>query len=634
MITKEIEVKVSTGDAKKDVDSLGNSFEVLTKKAEELEKQIKETLDPDKKNFLKKQLQEVNSELGKTDQAAKKTEKSAKGASIGVKAIGLALKAVGIGVVLALFAKFTQILTSNKKVSDAISTTFETISIVLSEVVTALVNSFTAISKATNGFEGFRKVISGIVTLGLTPMKLGFFAIKLALQEAQLAWESSPFGSGDQSTIDKLNIKIKETKKDLADVAVEAVIAGKDVVNNFGEAINEVTALGTSVGNELSKISIASASEQAKLNTQLKNSAVLAEARLQGLIEKYDRQAELLRQVRDDDKKSIAERIAANEELGRVLDEQAEKQKEQARIRIAAAVSASKTAEDQVEAQAEIIRATNELAAIEAQVEGFRSEQQVNRNSLDKERIEILRTLNEIGKNELELAKEEAAQIREDRIIQIELQVSDEEEKFRLLEAAKKDYNDRIKEIDDEEQTRLDKLAEEEKKRNEETAKANEEIAKAEAQARQDNIKVVSDSIIKAGEIAGQETEAGKALAVAGALINTYQGISAGVALGFPLAIPAVAAAASVGFQSVKSILAVKTPQGGGGGGAGGNNISDGGGQAAQPAFNLVGRSNVNQLQTGLEQQETAPVRAFVVGSSVTSQQEADRATQSQASFG
>ena len=634
MITKEIEVKVSTGDAKKDVDSLGNSFEVLTKKAEELEKQIKETLDPDKKNFLKKQLQEVNSELGKTDQAAKKTEKSAKGASIGVKAIGLALKAVGIGVVLALFAKFTQILTSNKKVSDAISTTFETISIVLSEVVTALVNSFTAISKATNGFEGFRKVISGIVTLGLTPMKLGFFAIKLALQEAQLAWESSPFGSGDQSTIDKLNIKIKETKKDLADVAAEAVIAGKDVINNFGEAINEVTALGTSVGNELSKISIASASEQAKLNTQLKNSAVLAEARLQGLIEKYDRQAELLRQVRDDDKKSIAERIAANEELGRVLDEQAEKQKEQARIRIAAAVSASKTAEDQVEAQAEIIRATNELAAIEAQVEGFRSEQQVNRNSLDKERIEILRTLNEIGKNDIELAKEEAAQIREDRIIQIELQVSDEEEKFRLLEAAKKDYNDRIKEIDDEEQARLDKLAEEEKKRNEETAKANEEIAKAEAQARQDNIKVVSDSIIKAGEIAGQETEAGKALAVAGALINTYQGISAGVALGFPLAIPAVAAAASVGFQSVKSILAVKTPQGGGGGGAGGNNISDGGGQAAQPAFNLVGRSNVNQLQTGLEQQETAPVRAFVVGSSVTSQQEADRATQSQASFG
>ena len=614
MITKEIEIKVNTGDAEKDVKSLDKSIDGVGKTAEESGEKGAKGIE-------------------KVDKAAKSTEKSSKLASIGVKAIGLALKAIGIGAVIAVFAKFVQVLTNNKTISDALSTTFETINIVLTEVVSAIVNSFTAISKATNGFEGFRKVISGIVTLGLTPMKLGFFAIKLALQEAQLAWESSFFGDKDQGTIDELNIKIKQTQKDLADVAAEAVIAGKDVVNNFGEAINEVTALGTSVGNELSKISIASASEQAKLNTQLKNSAVLAEARLQGLIEKYDRQAELLRQVRDDDKKSIAERIAANEELGRVLDEQAEKQKEQARIRIAAAVSASKTAEDQVEAQAEIIRATNELAAIEAQVEGFRSEQQVNRNSLDKERIEILRTLNEIGKNDIELAKEEAAQIREDRIIQIELQVSDEEEKFRLLEAAKKDYNDRIKEIDDEEQARLDKLAEEEKKRNEETAKANEEIAKAEAQARQDNIKVVSDSIIKAGEIAGQETEAGKALAVAGALINTYQGISAGVALGFPLAIPAVAAAASVGFQSVKSILAVKTPQGGGGG-AGGNNISDGGGQAAQPAFNLVGRSNVNQLQTGLEQQETAPVRAFVVGSSVTSQQEADRATQSQASFG
>tara|TARA_R110000744_G_scaffold82750_1_gene162573 strand:+ start:8157 stop:9992 length:1836 start_codon:yes stop_codon:yes gene_type:complete len=611
MITKEIDIKVNTGDAEKDVKSLDKSIEGVGSAGKESGEKASKGIE-------------------KVDKTAKATEKSSKLAGLGVKLIGTALKAVGIGVILALFAKFTQILTSNKKVSDAISTTFETISIVLSEVVTALVNSFTAISDATNGFEGFRKVIGGLLTLALTPLKVSFFAIKLALQEAQLAFEESIFGDGDQTTIDALNVKIKQTQKDLSDVAAEALIAGKQVADNVGKAITEVAAFTTIASDEIGKISIKSASEQAKLNTQLANSAILAEARIQGLIEKYDREAELLRQIRDDDKKSIADRIKANEDLGKKLDEQLEKQKEQANIRVAAAIAAQKTASDQVQAQAEVIKATNELAAIEASVTGFRAEQLTNRNALDKERIEILRTLNEIGKNDLELAKSEAEQVRDDRLIQIELQVADETEKFRLLEQARLDFDNTIKDLDDAEQERLKKIAAEELKRVEETAAANKAISDAEAKAKKDNVDSYLGTIQKAGELAGQETEAGKALAVAGALINTYQGISAGVALGYPAAIPAVIAAATVGFKSVKDIIAVKTPNGGGGGG--GNTIS--GGQESQPAFNLVGRSNVNQLQTGLEQQETAPVRAFVVGSSVTSQQEADRATQSQASFG
>ena len=144
----------------------------------------------------------------------------------------------------------------------------------------------------------------------------------------------------------------------------------------------------------------------------------------------------------------------------------------------------------------------------------------------------------------------------------------------------------------------------------------------------------VSSSLQQAGKIAGEETEAGKALAVASALINTYQGISAGVKLGFPLAIPAVLAAATVGFKSVKDIIAVKTPMGGGSSVGGSAASAAGGGRQSSPAFNLTGRSNVNQLQTGIDQQETAPVRAFVVSQDVTNQQAADRATRSQASFG
>ena len=42
----------------------------------------------------------------------------------------------------------------------------------------------------------------------------------------------------------------------------------------------------------------------------------------QGLIEKYDLQAEQQRQIRDDESRSIEDRIKANEKLGEILDKQ------------------------------------------------------------------------------------------------------------------------------------------------------------------------------------------------------------------------------------------------------------------------------------------------------------------------
>ena len=65
------------------------------------------------------------------------------------------------------------------------------------------------------------------------------------------------------------------------------------------------------------------------------------------------------------------------------------------------------------------------------------------------------------------------------------------------------------------------------------------------------NNKMAQDAI---GALQGLFGES-KALSVAAALINTYQGITAGVKLGYPAAIPAVALAAATGFAAVKNIL-------------------------------------------------------------------------------
>ena len=87
-----------------------------------------------------------------------------------------------------------------------------------------------------------------------------------------------------------------------------------------------------------------------------------------------------------------------------------------------------------------------------------------------------------------------------------------------------------------------------EKKFNADT-KANDKILAEQKQA--NNLTMLKQGIAALSALFGES----KAVAVAGALVNTYEGIAAGVKLGYPLAIPAVAMAAATGFAAVKNIM-------------------------------------------------------------------------------
>ena len=121
----------------------------------------------------------------------------------------------------------------------------------------------------------------------------------------------------------------------------------------------------------------------------------------------------------------------------------------------------------------------------------------------------------------------------------------------------------------------------------------------------------------------GKETAAGKGLAVAASLINTYAAIAAQLkaSAGSPGAVvPGYAIAQAVatgvqGFMAVKEILAVKTPGGGGGGGSAPKSMP------TAPTFNVVGGSETTQLAAAIGEQEQQPVQAFVVSQDVTSAQ-------------
>lgn len=166
-----------------------------------------------------------------------------------------------------------------------------------------------------------------------------------------------------------------------------------------------------------------------------------------------------------------------------------------------------------------------------------------------------------------------------------------------------------------------------------------EESKRAEAEKTAEQKKILQEQEIQAAsdtfgilaDLLGKQSKAGKAFAVAQALINTYQGITAGVKLGYPQAIPAVLAASVTGFKAVKDILKTD-PKSSGASSA--SSSSGGGTPTATPQFNLVGQSSTNQLSQTIANQQKQPIKTYVVAGDVTTQQSLDRNAVQTSTFG
>jgi hypothetical protein len=159
------------------------------------------------------------------------------------------------------------------------------------------------------------------------------------------------------------------------------------------------------------------------------------------------------------------------------------------------------------------------------------------------------------------------------------------------------------------------------------------ELAKKEKEAKIQAAETTANTLGALSELLGKETAAGKAAAVASATISTF--LSAQKAyestVGIPIVGPVLAPinagiAIAAGLKSIKSILAVKTPNGGGSSMPTISSPSLGSAQTtapSAPSFNVVGTSGQNQIAQTLGSQ--APVKAYVVANDVSSQQSLDR---------
>ena len=315
---------------------------------------------------LEKQVQDQNNA---TSKSIKNIEKSSGSAAKGIKGIGNAIKAAGVGLAIAAFAKLTEVFNQNQKVADFFNTTFEVLSLTFNDFFNFLDRN---IGTVTGYFKAiFNDPVQSIKNFGKAIYDNIIERVKSSLEALGFLGDAV----------------VKVFKGDFAGAAESAKEAGKellDVVTGVDDSFEKAAEILPNVVKgikDYAKGTIETATGMVQLNKQARLNEVIN----QGLIEKYDRQAEKLRQVRDDEANTIQDRIAANEELGRVLDEQEAKMLENAQARIdAAELELSKNREN-IEAQIEYQEALNERAAIEAQIEGFRSEQLMNRMSLNRE---------------------------------------------------------------------------------------------------------------------------------------------------------------------------------------------------------------------------------------------------------
>ena len=540
-------------------------FYALQQQIEDTNKELK--LEKIGLKEIENQIDDNTKSVEDLEKATKEGEKGFSLMSTAARGIGSALKAAGIGIIVAGFVALKEALERNQKAIDFFNTAITTVSTTFNQLVQTLTDVVVWVTASTERFNGLASVLKGVMTIAITPLKLSFQAIKLAIQQGQLAWEESFLGGGDEGKIAELRVSIGETITDIENTGKAAINAGKDIVNNFGDAVSEIGDIYEKVAEGVSKISIKGNIEQAKATTEANKAAKIAEVRLQGLIEKNDKLAETQRQIRDDETKTFADRIAANKELANILDTQEKDMLELADKRVSAAKLELDANKDNIELQNAYQQTLNDRAGVEAQIAGFRSEQLTNQVSLEKELLEAQRELAQEG------------------LTGIQKELLELENSYKVkLDMARKSGVDT---------TAITKQYEKQKS----------DIVQA---GINEQLSAYSSLASALSGLAGEN----KALAVSSAVIDTYVGANKALAQGGALGFISAAAVIASGLANVRKILKTEVP--GGTDTSSTPNIDSG-----TPAPQMMGGG---ALQLG-NVQETQPIQAYVVTDELTDNQ-------------
>ena len=515
-------------------------------------------IDVDSKD-AQKSINSLDTGLSGLDKSADKGAKGIGGVSKAFKGLGVAIKAAGIGLVIAALSKLSEIFMQNQKVANLFNTAFEAVSIAFNDFVNFVVNNGGAVVDFFKAI--FENPLESVKALGRS--------IKANIIERF------------ESFLDTLGFLASAVKKvfsgDFKGALEDVKAAGKesiDVLTGVNNTVDKASEFVEKTANAVKNYATETF-KAAKANVELSRTAEIGIAQNRLLLEQFDRQAELQRQIRDDESKTIEERIAANERLGELLAEQEKLMLANAdAVVLAAQAQFDKLANDENEIA--LLEAKAEREGVLAQITGLRSEQLANTNSLERERLDFMQ---ESLEKEAEIEEQRRAQRQE--TFDTAVQIAGSETKLgKAILLAKQ------------------------------LIQAKEFIMDAKAQIKKAK-NAVANASIKAAE-SGVEVQGSvaKAANVAPPPFN------------IPFIISAIATGVSIISAVKAAVSATKSAATAAGGGGGDTPIST---QTAAPSippsFNIVGASETNQLADAIGGQTQQPVQAYVVANDVTTAQ-------------
>ena len=502
---------------------------------------------------VKSDIGKVVTQTEKLEGATKKGKSGFKGLGTAIKGVGTALKAAGIGIIVALLAKLMEVFSSNQKVLDAFDTGMTALNIAFNDLFNFLndnIGAFTGFFKdifenPQESLQAFGDLIQDNLIERFNSFidTLGFVG-----QAVAALFEGDFKKAGDLAT---------EAGKELIDV-----YTGVD--NTFDKTVETVTKATEAVTKYTKKVY-----KNAVAITETKKAANRAAVEFAKLNAQYLKDAEIQRQIRDDETKTFAERIEANNKLNDILGEQQELQREQVQAGIDAAqvqFKLNQNEENYIALQSEKVR----MLELEETITGQLSEQKTNAVALEKE---LLQTQNEL---------------RAEGLSGLEKELQGLQDAYDLkLKMAKKSGVD--------------------------TTAITKQFENAKSKVVRENINDQVEAYAGlANALIGLAGE-NKALAVASATIDTYVGATkAYAAAPPPIGFISAAAVVAAGLANVRSILQTDVPGGGGGGGGGGNITAP----SAPPAPQMM--SGAFELSGGVAPE---PTKAFVVTDEMTNSQ-------------
>jgi hypothetical protein len=620
----------------------------------------------------------VNADTKSAEKSIDKLEKGFKGlpgifgkAANGLKGFGKTLASIGnavktglgFGILLGVLDTFKNVLSENQEVVDLMNQAMVVMQGVVNGVIQVLKPLFIWLGKAFKdpkkwwddlvlSFQnGAKWIKENMIDQVLNKFVEWANTAKIAILELRKNWNEF---TGDTEEAKKIGAEIEALQKQniaLAEANAKKMQNIRGVVNSVVDAVsNAVTTIAKSTKKAFDN--------SAAIVAAKKNIETL-QILYQGIVETYDLMAEKQRQIRDDENKTIEDRLAANKELQRVLKEGEEKETANINARISENQKLLLVNKNNKEVQDEILSLRQELTGVTAKYAGLMSETLTNEVSLGKEALDIQKAINESKLSQTEITNEALLAEKQAAVDRAEL-IKNEFEKYKAVKDAEKALRDeemrQLEELNAKRQadfdTQLSQLtkgtaayqdvlnqkeeaqaqydADRKTKESEFatwSAQKDKELTDLKINHQEQLASAVTGALQSIATAVGEETAAGKTLAIASAIIDTYMGATKALAAGAgtPIGYINMAAILATGFANVRRMVATPVP--------GATDTSSS--APSGPSVSIVGGSAdpSAQIARSLAQQNQKPIKAYAVATDMSTQQALDRRIQQNATF-